>query len=320
MMMNRRKYLKVMSAVPTSALAYAAVGDEAFAATGSNFIGTNSGYALSDYKLFTGWFGRVPNFTMLCFNLALTGADLTKSIAYISSLGASMYQLGSSVIWSVPFPGPRQIENVNSGQFDDLYTSVFKSILANAPAGGAPIYARLPWEFNVTTDNWHCAAVDSNGLPSPTKFVAAWIRIANIARSVSPRFQRIWCPNVCTRQIDPLSCWPGAQYVEIVSQDIYMRSSSLAPSALSTWLMPEPRGLTWGANFAASQNKPYALTELGFDSDVFAPSLELIGLWLKGLGSRLHHVCWWDRTTDINCKLSDGQHATLGATFKGQFA
>lgn len=318
MYVSRRNCLKTISIGSIAALSNNYFIDRATAATPVSFIGSNSGYTIAEFQLFMKWFGHVPNFAGFMFALSSTGATLASSIKSICALGAGMSQLGSQVIWSVPFPARMQLEKVIAGQYDALYTGLFQSILAASPASAAPIYVRLPWEFNINDGVWVNSAVDATGAPSPAKFVAAWTRLAVLARNVSARFNRIWCSGTTTRQIDPLACWPGAQYVEVVSQDFYMTAAHVSAGSTG-WYMNEARGLKWGTSFAAAQNKPFALTELGMDSDIFAGDLGLVALWLQGLGSKLHHVCWWDRAPGMNCKISDGSHPVLGAKFKQAF-
>jgi hypothetical protein len=308
--------MSAFSVVPFSTNVFAAANAGSAPA---RYIGNNSGYTLANYQTFVKWFGHTPTYSGLAFNLGVSGASLNASIAMICALGAGMAQQGSKVIWSVPFPAQKCLEKVIAGQFDQLYTAVFKGIVAASPANASTIYVRLPWEFNMTGANWMNAALDAQGAPSPAKFISAWTHLAQLAHSVSARFQRIWCPGTTTRQIDPLSCWPGWQNVEIIAQDFYMVVANVQPSAI-TWYMNEARGLKWAASFAAAQGKPFALTEFGMDSDVFAGDLALLGLWLEGLGDSLHHACWWDNTSVTNCKISDGSHGALGAQFKKSFA
>lgn len=266
------------------------------------------------YLRFAGWFGRKPPLTLLAFNQTSATA-LSNSIPYICLQARLFMAAGAKVLWSVPCPGKGQLEAIVAGKFDALYTGLFKAILAVSPADASDILVRLPWEFNLSSQE--NAAMDKNGQFNSFLFVQAWRQIATLARNVSYRFRRIWCPNVTTMNLDPLTCWPGNAYVEIVSQDFYMQARYNKPGDFA-WFLREARGLTWGYNFAKTNKKLYGLSEWGMDSDIFVGDLNTAALWLSGLGSMLHHYCWWDRTENINCCLSNGRNPVLGAAYKSQ--
>lgn len=267
------------------------------------------------YLRFSQWFGRRPPLAVLSFNQTSPKAFIS-SIPYIVNCGKAYGQLGAQVLWSVPCPGKRQLEEIVAGNFDNHYRGLFQSVLAVSPADNSPILVRLPWEFNILGQE--NMAKDKNDKWASALFIYAWRKIATIARQVSPRFQRIWCPNACTMNFDPTWCWPGAGFVDIVAQDFYLQTRWNKPGAFN-WFLNEQRGLIWGAKFAAQNNKPYGITEWGMDNDVFVKDFNLAALWMKGLGNSLHHHCWWDRSEVIDCRISDNQRAALGAAYKEQF-
>ena len=252
---------------------------------------------------------------MIGFNQT-SPAAFKSSIPYIIGVGQAYINLGAQVLWSVPVPGKKQLEAIVAGTYDQTYLGLFKSILAVSPRDNSPILVRLPWEFNLLgQDNM---AKDKNGVWASALFISAWRKLATLARSVSPRFQRIWCPNACTMNFDPVWCWPGAAFVDIVSQDFYLSSAYNLPGAFN-WFLNEPRGLLWGSKFAAQNGKPYGISEWGMDSDIFVKDFNLAALWLKGLGNNLHHHCWWDRPEVVDCRISQGLHPGLATAYKPQF-
>lgn len=313
---SRREFLRYSLAAPMAVGGISsilpALSQPAAAGTMPGLGGAIVGNDPSLYLRFAGWLGRKPPLTVLAFNQT-NATELANSINWICQQGRQFIADGARVLWSVPCPGSRQLEAIAAGTHDTLYTNLFKAILAASPADGTGILVRLPWEFNLSWQE--NAAIDKNGQFNNTLFIQAFRRIATIAKGVSYRFQRIWCPNVTTMSLDPISCWPGAQYVEIISQDFYMQARYNKPGDFA-WFLNEKRGLAWASNFAKSYSKPYGLSEWGMDSDIFVNDLNSAALWLTGLGTTLHHQCWWDRLEVIDCRLSDGTHPQLGAAYK----
>jgi hypothetical protein len=318
---SRRNFTKSLFAASSALIVgeslLAAFSEKAFAATAGSttlqgVIATNDPMS---YMRFTQWFGKKPPLAMLNFNQTSPTA-FKNSIPYIVNVGKAYLQLGARVLWSVPFPGKGQLEAINAGNYDQVYLDAFKSILAIHPTDNSQILVRLPWEFNILGQE--NMAKDKNGVWASAMFIAAWRKIATLARQVSPRFQRIWCPNVCTQNFDPIWCWPGPNYVDIVSQDFYMQKKYNLPGAF-TWFLNEKRGLLWGKQFAAQFGKPYAISEWGMDDNMFINDFNMAALWLKGLGNALHHHCWWDRPEVIDCRISDGNHPQIGAAYKAHF-
>ena len=176
---------------------------------------------------------------------------------------------------------------------------------------------RLPWEFNLA---WQTnGPINLNGSYNPALFIQAWRQIATIAKGVSSRFYRIWCPNVCTNSYDPQDMWPGQTYVECISQDFYMQKAYDKPGYFNSWYLNQARGLAWGASYAKLKVKPYGLSEWGMDSDSFVGDFNNAAAWLSGLGEAVNHHCWWDRSDAIDCRLSDGTHPGLAAAYKSKF-
>ena len=320
MVYSRRLFLK--SSVKTPLAAYGVTcglvqlsTTAATAATVSYKIGSITGNDPAGYIQFSNWLGRKPALALLAFN-QYNATELSNSISYICQQGVAFRAAGAQVLWSVPCPGAKQLEAITAGTYDALYTKLFKAIVAASPNDASPILIRLPWEFNLAWQE--NAAIDKNGALNATAFVLAWRHLATMAAKISTRFVKIWCPNVNTNSIDPMLCWPGAQYVDVVSQDFYMQQKYNKPGDFS-WFLKEALGLLWGANLAKTYQKQYGLSEWGMDSDVFVSDFNTATLWLDGLGTMMHHHCWWDRADVIDCRLSNGMHPKLAAAYKAKF-
>jgi len=323
MITSRRKFIATAALSPASFAISGSLlstlakspSNSTLPATAPN-VGCITGNEPSEFTAFEQWLGAAPSFCLLAFNQSSATA-LASSIPYICTQGHAFTQLGANVIWSIPCPGRSQLEAIVAGNFDATYKNLFQSILAVYPTSNQPIYVRLPWEFNLSEQE--NAAVDKNGHWNPNLFLAAWQRLANIAHDISPRFMRIWCPNVTTQSLDPALCWPGAEYVEIVSQDFYMQGKYNKPGDIN-WFLNEKRGLIWGKNFALANNKYFAMSEWGMDSDKFFNDLTIASQWMQGLGGKLHHHCWWNRTEGINCMLTGSALPGLAKAYKQRFA
>jgi hypothetical protein len=327
MVPSRRSFIKYASVAPLAVSAITSVfpvfGQTAVAAiTPAAHLGIITGNDPAGYQEFSRWFGRKPRLAALAFNQN-SASDLSQSISYICQQGKAFMAAGAQILWSVPCPGARQLEAIVAETYHSLYTSLFQAILAVSPKDSTPILVRLPWEFNLAAQQ--NAAIDSNGKPNAALFIEAWIAIANIAKAVSSRFSRIWCPNVTTEALDPLTCWPGTDNVEIISQDFYMQKAYNKAGDFS-WFLHEARGLKWCADFARSTGKPYGLSEWGMDSDIFVDDLNSAASWLSELNNtsshragEFHHHCWWDRSDAIDCRISNATHPALAAAYKKHF-
>ena len=322
MIISRRNFIKSVSASPVAIGAMSSILRIPSARAASNFtptarLGSITGNDPQSYVDFQNWFGRKPQLAHLYFNQTSASA-LSSSISYICQQGAAFIADGAQILWSVPCPGAGQLEAIIAGNYNSLYTNLFQSILKIAPQDSTAIYVRLPWEFNLSSQT--NAAKDKHGNWNGSLFYTAWQKIAKLCKAVSPRFQTIWCPNVCTQDYDPQLCWAGMPYVDIVAQDFYMQSAYDKPGFFNDWFLTERRGLAWGLAFAKSKQKPYGVSEWGMDSDAFIPDFNNAAAWLKEMGAELHHHNWWDRTDGgINCQISAGALPGLAAAYKNQF-
>jgi len=243
-------------------------------------------------------------------------AELEASVSWIAEQAVIFQAEGARILWSVPFPGPGQLEAVAQGVHDALYAGLFQAILAVSPDDSSDIHVRLPWGFNV--EGGANAAIDKFGNWNGRLFVRAWRRLSKLARAESPRFMRIWCPNVTTMSLDPKTCWPGKAHVDILAQDFFMKSAWNQPGEFS-WFLNERRGLNWAAKAARRLGKPYGLSEFGMDDDAFSGDLDAAAVWFLSLGSLAHHQCWWDRADGDDCRISDGSHPALAESYRGAF-
>jgi hypothetical protein len=139
---------------------------------------------------------------------------------------------------------------------------------------------------------------------NPDAFVAAYRHFVDVFRSVSPNFKFDWTPNIGTQAIDPAKVYPGDAYVDIIGMDVYEGSSWFAgktPEQRWDWLMNQPNGLKWQADFAAAHGKQMSFPEYASDyNDGYFVSH--MADWIKSHNVAYHS--WWDTNATFNGDLA----------------
>lgn len=269
------------------------------------------------------WLGRPQDHDLLAFNQT-DWRQLEASIDFITGIGRLVLARGRKVQWSVPVGGWSAYDSVASGERDTLYLSVAKTILAAYGEGASRICIRPPWEFNL--EDQTLAARSVYGVWDGRSYIAAYRRIVGIFRRVSPRFYFDWCPNIGVGQLDPELCYPGDDVVDVVSVDVYYRGryddQARDDSGVSIfhYRKNQPRGLDWLDGFARAHGKLIGVSEWGVDSSRATVFTEMLIGWIKGLGPRLSHHNYWDRTDGgVNSRLSGGGLPGIGAVYRRAF-
>lgn len=114
-------------------------------------------------------------------------------------------------------PTGKQARAILSGAGDAHWRRWGQTLAAKVAAGYPEYLTNLCWEFN---GDWypHSAA-------NPAEFVAAWRRVVTTVRSVHSTARFVWTVNAGYSQNppshDPVSCWPGDDYVDLVGLDLY---------------------------------------------------------------------------------------------------
>lgn len=278
-------------------------------------LGVITGNDPAGFTRFGAWLGRKPDLALLAFNQDSVEA-FRSSIPWIVQQGVAFMQAGAEILWSVPCPGPGQLEVIAAGGHDAAYMDIAARILAATP-GDNVIRVRPPWEMNLALNKAN-AGKDSRGRWSGQVFIAAWSRIASIFRQASRRFRLIWCPNVGVTDYDPIHFLPHVWLYDVIAQDFYLQKACDHPNIFS-WFRDEARGLGWGAQLARDKGKLYGLSEWGMDDDRFVPDFAQAVAWLEPLKPMLDHACWWDRPEGIDCRLDTGR-PKLAAAYKAAFA
>jgi hypothetical protein len=269
------------------------------------------------------WLGRAEDHDLLYFNQE-SWQKLTGSIDFIIDLGGKAVSDGRFVQWSVPVGGKGVYAEVAAGKQDALYTRIAQAILAVYPDTGDRICVRLPWEFNMESQT--LAARDAAGRWNARLYIAAYRRIASLFRRASPLFYFDWCPNIGLGGIDPETCYPGDDLVDVVSLDVYYRAQyddqghDDAGLSIFDYRKTQPFGLDWLADFGHRHGKLIGLSEWGVDDDRATEFMRLMTEWIARQGTRLSHHNYWDRTDGgVNARLSDGHLPAIGAIYRKAF-
>jgi hypothetical protein len=138
--------------------------------------------------------------------------------------------------------GPTTLARAAAGAYDEHYAALGRQ-LVSAGLGHARI--RIGWEMNIVPGpagplaNWS-AGTTPHG---ERDFVLAYRRMVRAMRSAARQsFKFVWCPAIGSnwspalgRPIDPERCYPGDEYVSIISCDVYDRRWAHNTSASVRW-------------------------------------------------------------------------------------
>ncbi|MBB3347305.1 hypothetical protein [Sphingomonas sp. BK069] len=278
---------------------------------------------VGDIKRQSSFLGRTPDLFNLFFDQRK--GMLPGSWQWQVGRNIEFYQAGAPrLLWSVPCPGPGQLEAIIQGLHDGLYSAIAAAIgTAARRHGDSRARVRLFWEQNF---EWQeNAARTKDGKWSPTLHVQAFEHVAAIFKRVLGKDRKggdyayiIWCPNVGVYGCDPASMVPGRGFFHCVAQDFYLQRAFDGPGFFG-YFRDRPSGLAWGRELATRLGKDYGWSEWGMDDDRFLPDLHAAADWIGK--NNLHHHCWWDRNDGpIGAAITNGNRAKIGAAFKEAFA
>jgi hypothetical protein len=197
------------------------------------------------------------------------------------------------------------------GSDDATYLDVAQTIASRDPNG----IIRIGHEMNGGYD------YQMNG-PAGTsaEFVLCYQHLVQLFRSVSPGFTFVWNPGAGMSGGDFLPTYPGDDYVDYVSFDIY-EDAWLATSFDSTdrwnyFLDDGGRGLNWLSDFAIQHNKLIAFDEWGSATDDGFFITNMYN-WMQAHSDRMGYQMYWD--SDSGFPGSFATHPVNAATFKQLF-
>lgn len=186
--------------------------------------------------------------------------------------------LDRPVLWSVPllvWDGNPTLAQAASGQFNQNYESVARSILNSRANDSDPIYIRTGWELNLPGFPWSAVGKEQD-------FIGAFHQFVDSFRDVSGRFKFEWNVNHSWGP-DPMKAYPGDNYVDVMGMDVYWNKGVQGADAASAWnyAVNAPFGLKWFEATADAHGKPTAYSEWGVDSNEGASYIRNMDAWFE---------------------------------------
>lgn len=191
---------------------------------------------------------------------AMTHADWL-----IAAHARSSYQLELSVPM-LPRRGGATLERCASGEYNARWRTIAERLRR---AGLESTVIRPGWEFNGDWYLWSAA-----GPGQAASYAGCFRELVKTMRAVSPGFTFNWSVNVGQNRLPAELGYPGNEYVDVISVDVYDYSSQWYPAPEGTSL-DEARakvwqtqrdgdhGLTYWSAFARAHGKPMGLSEWG---------------------------------------------------------
>jgi hypothetical protein len=208
--------------------------------------------------------------------------------------------LDRPVLWSVPllvWDGNPTLAQAASGQFNNQYESVARSILASRSGDSDPIYIRTGWELNLPGFPWSAIGKEQD-------FIGAFREFVDSFRDVSGRFKFEWNINHSFGP-DPMKAYPGDNYVDVMGMDIYYNKGVHGNDAASAWnyALNAPFGLKWFEATADAHGKPTAYSEWGVDSNDGASYIRNMDAWFES--HDVVYQSYWNSAPNGIGKLTD---------------
>jgi len=222
--------------------------------------------------------------------------------------GISQWDGQQKLLFSVPLiTDGADLGKAASGAYNQHYHEVAQDIAAHDP--GATI--RVGWEMNGDWFPWKAS-------DHPDSYVQAFHELVDTFRSVSADFKFDWTPNIGTNSIDPEKVYPGDHYVDFIGLDMNVGKQWFGgKSADQTWdwLVHQPNGLEWQADFAAEHGKQMSYPEYATDMNDGAFVTRMAD-WIKSHDVAYHS--WWNADDTFNGDLE--QHPADHAAFVNAWA
>lgn len=201
------------------------------------------------------WLGRSPAYALDYFP-ADTWASIENPVWSVRRWAGSPYR----VIYSVPLLPDTggTMPSGASGAYDAHFTKLAALLVAY---GQGDATLRLGWEFNGGWYPW-------SAQPDPAAFVAYWRRVVDAMRAVpGADFQFDWTTVLGTTQFPLEHAYPGDDYVDVVSTDLYDQSWYTEDwgDPVRRWqrMLDQTHGLNWMKAFADAHGKPMGFPEWG---------------------------------------------------------
>jgi Glycosyl hydrolase family 26 len=259
---------RAVSAALTTAVAATAVaipvlsGSTATAST-TQFPGLSAGHTLSGAVIrgvsAANTFGNWRHSPVTVIN-DYTNTDNWANIVNVANqhLASQWAGLNAHHVWSVPLipmNGSSSLEAGAAGANDGYFATMARGFVAD---GDANATIRIGWE---ASGNWFIW----NGLKDPNAYIGAFQHAVTAMRS-APGQHFTFDFSVAVGQSDPSKIYPGDNYVDVISSDLYDGAWAVpANNHPAVWnnILQETGGLNWLANFSAAHGKRIGFAEWG---------------------------------------------------------
>lgn len=220
------------------------------------------------------------------------------------------------------FSGGQSLANTAAGLYDSIILQILQTIAANDKQPF--MFLRPGWEFN------YASAFPHSAQGKEADYIAAFRRVALMAKSVSLRFKIQWIgapvQYVSGVAYDPSLAYPGDDVVDIVGMDSYWTAADFqqgfTEAQIWGYRLNNPFSLQWYADFAAAHGKAFSVPEWGVASN--APTLvQLFIDWLRQ--QPLSHALYWNRgifgqaNNGFDCAITNDQWPAVSTVVKGRY-
>src|SRR5476651_190556 len=218
------------------------------------YVGNSAPADEQAFNAIAQWLGHKPDFATIFLNQN-SWSEFDSSVQW----ALDQWPAHEKLMISVPLiPVGATLAAAATGAYDAHYLAAAQKIAAYDPNS----IIRVGWEMN--GGGWWpwSAAAD------PAGYIGAFQDLVTVFRSVSPGFKFDWSPNIGTQAIDPAKVYPGDAYVDTIGLSVYEGSSWFGAQTAAQrwdWLVNQPNGLQWQADFAAAHGKPMSYGEFASD-------------------------------------------------------
>jgi hypothetical protein len=295
-----------------------------FAPATEPLLGVFGGNSMESVLAFEKWLGR-PVDQILC----TVDYQKWENYRYAEWLSKTVYgQRGDRrLVYDVPIiiNGATYAEAV-TGAYDSHWECLATSIIQNNP-GTYEIVVRPSHEMNGEWTAWEVGGKRQAEIPD---FITSWKRFHGVFRKVPGGDRFRFSFSTTEGGSDPRPMWPGDEFVDFVSQDVYFKPKSMGldgwetEDALEAWKSrAENRYDAWrlGAmyDFAKARGKPFQIDEWGVSGPNAGVFVKAMAEWLRAHGARAH--TYWNSDQAFLGRLDSRATAwpgTVGA-FKQAF-
>lgn len=256
-------------------------------------------------------FARMESQINRPINVAVSYTDAANIVANVFVF-EDMFPGSRKLILSQTLTQPGwDMDDSASGVYDSLYEQAMQNLV---PWKHRMLSLRIGWEFNAHDYPWAVGGAGSN--QTPANYAASFARMAGFARKYLPGVPIDWC-SVWDHDL-PDPWYPGDEFVDIVSSDMYVRSA-FHPHNFEQ-LLTGTAGLHWMESFANTHGKLMAFPEWATDYDDGADIINAMVEWMRRPRvNRVLYQCYWNSNEASIGSALDDKPINLAA-YKAAFA